>query len=644
MADKFPQNIKGLLADSRTDKVYEQRFWDLSLRFLEGRQWLRFDRNLEQYVGSETRDGMPRVTINLLLNVYRNIQARLEVSYPSVVVLPASPSTEDVVKSRSAETALKYYWAAGRIEDVLGEAVRWLLTTGTAGLHTYYDPGLDEVRTSAHGAYDLFFERGVNSPSESQWVAIRTFHSKSALKEAYPGKGKIIDEATVINENDYSSFYNPNYHGPPVNRVEVFEIYWRDGKHAIMAGDQYLFKEKRLPIPELPVQVIRYTEIPRRLWGVSLLAPLIDLQRLYNKARSQVIHNVELMGNPKWIVPKTAGISNHSITSRPGEKVYFNPAGGAPQQIAPSPLPSYIIDNIQRIQSEMGDVAGVHSVSLGKRAVGVTSGKAIDALAGHDTSQLQGTQAAIERGVRDMARCALMLMQRFYTEEKMLRMLDESGRVTFQALQATDLDENPEVFIEAGSLFRDEAQDRDARVVELLQLGLIDPATAMQEISFRTGNAYVSKKVQAIAHAREILELAKEGVGEVQIFRNDDLDAMEEVFKEFMQTAPFYDLPEERQDYISEIMVSIIAAKMGANDAQYQDMLMNQTVFPRAPVPGSVGSQVAGMVAADSPTTQSQVAEQLAARNQKVGTIANSERLAANRGEAMISPAPGGVT
>ena len=149
---KFPDNIKGLLTQSRSDKVYEQRFWDMSLRFLEGRQWLRYDKTIDQYIGAENRDGQPRVTINLLLNVYRNIMARLEMNYPSVVVLPASPSTEDIVKARSAETALKYYWSANRMEDVLSHMTRWLLTTGTAALHTYYDPALDEVRTAVHGA------------------------------------------------------------------------------------------------------------------------------------------------------------------------------------------------------------------------------------------------------------------------------------------------------------------------------------------------------------------------------------------------------------------------------------------------------------------------------------------------------------
>jgi hypothetical protein len=44
------------------------------------------------------------------------------------------------------------------------------------------------------------------------------------------------------------------------------------------------------------------------------------------------------------------------------------------------------------LQSEMQDVASIHAVSLGKRAVGLTSGKAINALAENDMSQLTRDQ------------------------------------------------------------------------------------------------------------------------------------------------------------------------------------------------------------------------------------------------------------
>ena len=334
------------------------------------------------------------------------------------------------------------------------------------------------------------------------------------------------------------------------------------------------------------------------------------------------------MGNTKWVVPKTAGVANSAITSRPGEKIYYNPAGGAPQQIAPAPIPEYVIHNMTRLQSEMGDVAGLHSVSLGKRAVGVTSGKAMETLAAYDTSQLEGTQYYIEQAVAAMAKTALMLMQKYYTEPKMIRMLDDSGRVSFNAIQATSLSEDPEVFIEAGSLFRDEAQDRDAKVMELLQMGLIPPEEALDELSFRTGNAFVSKKVRALAHARDMLEASKQGA-EIEIFQSDDLAAFKEVFSEFIQGAEFYTLAEETQEYIRDILVAVESA--GLPDQVYLQMAGNQEVFPRQvePQPPMGGPMMPQRPGAPKPG--------MGAAQQAPGSISGAERSGTNRSEALLA-------
>ena len=92
MAKEFPKNIKGLLNDSRRDKIAVRRAWNLSLKFLEGRQWLSYDKRLASYVTSTSSEGGSRVTVNLLLNIYRNVLSRLALAYPGVVVIPASPS------------------------------------------------------------------------------------------------------------------------------------------------------------------------------------------------------------------------------------------------------------------------------------------------------------------------------------------------------------------------------------------------------------------------------------------------------------------------------------------------------------------------------------------------------------------------
>jgi hypothetical protein len=634
---KFPDDISSKIESSKSDKLSQSRLWDLCTLFVEGRQWLDLGSDNASFSLDLRRrkDGAQRQTVNLLLNVYRNILSRLTLSYPSVVVLPSSPSNDDIIKAQSSELALRYYWSNDEIESKLNDAIQWLLITGTVGLHTFYDGSDDRVHTDVVSPYDLVFESKVTRVSDSQWVGIRSFHLIDDLKEAYPDHADELTEFGGTSEPG-----NQGLHTVPDDRAEVYEIYWRDGRHAIVTGDVYLYKGK-WATRTFPVQVMRYTEIPGRLWGLGLMQPLLDLQRLYNEQRTQVVHNVALMGNPKWAIPKTAGVNAAALTNKPGEKVYYNPAGGAPQQIQPVPLPSYVLDSITRTQAEMNDVAGIHSVTMGKRAVGVSSGRAMQVLTERDTSQLQTTQANVERGVRKMATAVLETMKLFYTEEKMARMLDQTGRVVFRAISSETIVDEPEVFIEAGSAFRYESRDRDQQVMDLFSAGLIQPDAALQELTFRTGNAYITQKIQSLAHAQMLLDSVMQGYA-IEIFATDDIKAMLKTFKDFIQTDEFYEMPEDRQLYTRDVVVAL--ENPGVDQAAYQQAQFNQQIFPRKMQPKATLSEGIGLiVGAGSEGVRGQMAE-AAANTVKDANIAESATSALASGqEALISPAMGGM-
>ena len=161
-------------------------------------------------------------------------------------------------------------------------------------------------------------------------------------------------------------------------------------------------------------------------------------------------------------------------------------------------------------------------------------------------------------------------------------MMDDVGRVIFHEIKSEDLVSDPEVFLQAGSLFRHEAQDRDAKIMELMQMGLIDKEDALKEMSFRTSNANVTEKIQSMSHAQDLLMRAAMGY-EIYIYRYDDLEAFKEVFSKFMQTEKFYELPKDKQDYISDVLVSI--ETFGQGEEAYQQLSTMNTVFPRAAPP-----------------------------------------------------------
>ena len=629
---KFPTDMKGRIVDSEGSKRENKRAWDLALLFLAGNQWLSYDVNLGRYeLVRPKRGGNVHATVNLLLNMYRNILSRLTVNYPSVAVIPATPAPDDVTKAKATELFLEYHWNVDDLKDTLSLSFSYLLTMGTCALHTYYDPSKKRVTTVAHHAYDIFFEAGVTTPDESEWIALRTYHTKDELKKAYPEHSEAIREASTTHENE-----TPVGMTIPKNRVETYEVYWRDGRHAIVMNGTYLFKEEDALVDPFPIQVIRYTVVPTRLWGLGLIEPLVDLQWFYNKARSQVIQNAELMANPKILIPKTAGVPTNAFTDRPGEKIYYNATGGKPEMLVPSPLPGYIMDNMSRIQAEMGDVAGIHSVTLGRRAVNVSSGAAIAELASKDLSQLEITQAYIERATKNTAKVICLLAKSHYSEGKYIRMMDEFGEVIHREMSNEDLVSDPEVFIQAGSLFRKEAHDRDAKVMELFQLGLVDKSTAMYELSFRTSNAQVSEKVRSLAHAQEILDGVKQGMM-VEIYATDDLDSFERVFKDFMQGNEFYDMPVNLQDYVSDVYTSIVS--FGKGQQTYERLMQQQKVFPKELMPGLGAMETAQQVnLPQSEMAEEQVAAEAVGNASEAMAVEDSVSRMAQGTEATISP------
>ncbi len=639
----YPTDFKASVETSDFRRVEERRFWDLSLLFLEGKQWAQYDNSTTRLVGGAGFQGGEswRITVNLLINIYRNILSTLSTEYPSIAVTPATALTDDILKAQATEIALKYYWQKDKLKTKLSLAFSWLLSCGTVGLHSYYDELTEEVTTEVVNPFDLIFEPYVSSPEESDWIAVRRHVKKYELIKQFPKHKKLIEEASdsmdPSNRPGDASFTQI-----PEGRLEIFEVYWRDGKHAFVLGSDYLYQGFS-PLKRIPIQIIRYTEVPGRLWGVGLIAPLIDMQWLYNKSRSQVLQNIELMSNPKWLIPKTAGVNPNAITNRPGEKVFYNQAGGKPEQIGASPLPSHVFDNITRLQSEMMDVSGIHSTTLGKRAVGVTSGKAINALQSGDKSQLMITMTYIEEAAKNLAESVIDLMKHNYKETKMIRMLDGLGTLVYKELKNTDIVDNPEVFIDAGSLFRDEAQDRDAKILNLYEMKLIEPHEALQELSYRTGNKHVVRRMETMAHADELLQAAVQGY-DIEIFRTDDLAMFIEVFGGYMRQPIYYTLPPERQDYIRDIFISIETAMLPADQKpDLEETLVNSQVYPKVVPPKKDEEQLQAALTQNSPQAQAATMNAQLDMEQLVGSMGAAETSLAKGSEALLSTKRGGM-
>ena len=576
----YPEDIEDILEESRRDRLANAATWDVCLYYLQGHQHLDRDAPDKNWVID--RGNRNRTTTNKILPIYRTVVSKLSVMYPSMGVTPASGSWEDITKGLASEQALHYYWVTEKLKYKIGvEASSWLVSCGTCGVHTYYDPDEKKIGTEIVSPYDLFFEPKVADLELSSFIAVRKLYHKDDLIAAYPECEQEIEAAKEAASEKYGQKV-------PDDSRYMYTVYWRDGKCANVVGNKYVYKGD-VPYGIMPVDVIRYTKVPGKIWGTGLIAPLIGPQDQYNEQRSQQLLFIRLNANAPWLASRQSQLGR--ITNKQGQKILWSGLGPEPKRMIPASLPNDVWTNTNIIEKEMQDIAGVHHVSMGRSVPAIKSGKAIEAITSKDEGQLKVTTEEIEQAVANACRTVLSFMKKYYTKGLMVKMFDHFGAPMFREIKSTDFIGVPDVIIQPGTLFSADVQQRDEALLALFDRGLMPPEKVIEELSMRTGNKFIADKMAALSHARDILEACKVGLL-VEIHPSDDLDSFKKIFGEFLRSEEYYvPTPEtlkflneqgtawsEIQEYIRDVYVSVITFGQGVEAYQMQRL---SKVFPR---------------------------------------------------------------
>jgi len=588
LSEEFSDEIE----QSKSSKSRSELLWDLSRLFLQGQQHVSYDRSEGRLRVLETDE--KRYRDDQITPLYRAIVSTLAVEYPSPSILPASPSSEDILKARASLEAVRYYWATAGLKGIYQELIEWLVSCGNAALHTVYDPDDGAIRTELVNPYDLFYQAGTTDPAQTSFVAVRRLADREQLQDQWSTSSSEIEDAPEVKSR--SSILEDETIRDGV--VEVYDVYYDDGSHEVRLVDHVLDHDE-WDTETTPVALFRYMRVPGLLWAKGMTEDLIDLQVLYNRKNAQIIEAIDMFADPYILVPAGSAVPGNAFKVGASKVVRYNSAHGSPSYMLGASLPPEAYADLQRIRADMLNVAGVHSASLGQTARGVNSAKHVDALKQSDASQLQPTQAGIEASTVDVLRTVLVLMREHWTERRWIRALDSTGALINRELSATDLVEVPEVIIEAGSLFRNETADKRQRVIELHAAGLLQPDEAMQEMAFGTSSRFVLDKIASMSHAGELLNAAKAGF-DIQLFPTDDVDVIRRVFEDFMRTEDFYNLEIAIQQHIAVVLMSLTAGLMAGAPPP-----IAKGELPEQPQGGGPGvPQVPGLPIAEEPGGQ----------------------------------------
>jgi hypothetical protein len=143
--------------------------------------------------------------------------------------------------------------------------------------------------------------------------------------------------------------------------------------------------------------------------------------------------------------------------------------GKPPVQAELEPLPDEIYEERGRILEMVKFISGIGDIGVGEKPEGVTSGRGFLVLQEAVDSIIMPTLLAFENCKEEVARRMLVLAQRYYTEERTIRVKGERGKWTVKPFKGSDLIEGLDVRVVTGSSFPWSKSARTDVVLSILQ-------------------------------------------------------------------------------------------------------------------------------------------------------------------------------
>lgn len=577
----YPADLDASLRLSTNDARRYMWAWSLCQRFIAGDQYVAFNQSSQAFIPVAAQPGKNSCVVNLIRPRIRAKIAQLDIAYPDVAIMPSAPSEANIRQATATEEVWHYLWYAKGVKDTLMRAIEFAIEIGTSALHTFMDPQTGDFVTEAKRAFDIRFEEGAVDIGEASWIAIRSVVKLKALQAAYPEKAHLLSALSKTSVTD--RYINAgSIDAIPKDSVEMWDVYWKDGRHAVFSCGEYLWTEM-MPDGILPVQVIYYHRYDDRIWGDGAVWPSIDIQRSYNRVFNRTLDMIEATSNPLWLYPVGSNASKNALSNVIGGIVSYNPAGGEPKRVPGINIPPHMIDMLRLLEGQCDNAFELHTQSYGKRAPGVNSGVAIESLVQQDQATTTYTQNSIEAAVIGLCKTYLTFVKATWTEAKAIQIYDTMGRVVHREVDASSILENPTVKIQAGTLFQADLRHQEARLKDWVALKAITPQEAMLRSQDRNYNKSRMQSMMDSYHAADILEAVKQGLA-VEIYPTDPIDMIKTLFEEYMRSPDFYG------EYMDALEVGDMEAMTAASTRMYD--VRNAYVSLLAP-PSQPAEQVA---------------------------------------------------
>lgn len=483
---------------AQQDRWKQERQWYLNLAFYYGQHYVRFrtdefNRRFDMYVPSAPYYRV-RPTINHIRRIVRKDVSRLTAQEPNAYVVPSSTEDRDVFAAQAGEQIWSSIWRQHNFNRVLRQAAFWQITCGNAFIKQFWDPYKRDDLNQTDGDIVIRTEtpfhvfvpdlREENLEEQPCIVHAQVRH-RDWIKNTFgmdvsSHKYDVVDESLLsimgVNHQDRKDttiilevWVKPGY-TPELPQGGMYTIV---ADKIVQGWEGWPYSHGQYPFSKLD-------GIPTgKFYNDSVVQDLIPLQRELNRTRGQVIEAKNRMAKPQ-LLAEEGSVDPSKITTEPGQVIQYKPGLTPPQALAMQNLPNYVTEEINRIYTDMADIAGQHDVSQGQVPSGVTAAVAISYLQEQDETILSPFYDSMEEGIENTARQSLSYVKDFWNEERTIKLAGVDSTFDVQTFHGSDLRGNTDIRVEAGSALPTSRAARQAFITDMMKMGFVDPQEGLE--------------------------------------------------------------------------------------------------------------------------------------------------------------------
>jgi hypothetical protein len=528
----------------RNARVATERQWYLNLAFYFGKQNVHLMKPQTNGLGNFTSTKLfvppapywrARPVINRIRPTIRHELAQLTNNKPNASIVPASAEDRDMYAAMAGEQIWENIYSDKKLKYIIRRAMWWNQVCGNGFIKSWWDHGagpVDPMTKQAQG--DICF-----SPETPFHVLVPDFreeelenqpfmiHAQSKspewvkmnFPEALDGTklNTGVSDATDLIEESFLGLIG----GQTLNKqnsVLILEVWVKPGQNPMfpegafftVIGDKIVQGMQGWPFSHGMYPMAKFDHIPSgKFYATSTVEDLIPLQKEYNRTRGQIIEAKNRMAKPQLAAAR-GSVDPSKITSEPGQVILYTPGFDPPKPIPLEPLPSYVLQEQDRMMLDWNDISGQHDVSKGQAPPGVTAATAISYLQERDESKLSPTFDSLEEGIEKVARLSLVYVHDYWDTERLIRVTGQNGSFDVMTFKGSDLGSNLDIKIEAGSSLPVSKAAKQALIMDLMKMNFISPEKGLEVMDMGGINKiYEQIQVDQRQAMRENLRMSK---------------------------------------------------------------------------------------------------------------------------------------